>query len=477
MVGTRYISEDLVTVHTAQGRRVLAWGDAIEVMGNAGANTQVRIAGEGGRPLDGEVRGKLPTQAKSVLKFSMVDVQQGDGLVVETPEGKVILIDGGDNQLFARYLAARYQGSSTDAPLEVDAIVVTHGDADHFDGLNKIRDSEKHKTPRKRLFLHPKRVYHNGLVKGPSKLDDGEMFGTTVDASFGLAIADLYDDPRDAPATHANRYFQRWNATLNHWEKRGTIDLRRLAFGNKNAFSFLEPEGIEVEVIGPIERRTTRGGKRRTVLTFLRTPPKTVELPLGVEDDGSSKRPYSASHTINGHSVAFRMTYGNVRFLFTGDLNQESMELLRKKVGPGGLQAEIFKAPHHGSADFDLAAIEAVAPVVSMISSGDESSRKEYIHPRATLIGALGRASRASLPIVLCTELAAFFELRGSSKTDKGKSYFGFERTSFGIIQIRTDGRRVLVFTHSGKENMKEAYRFTVDEHHAVKFAADVRKR
>ena len=40
-----------------------------------------------------------------MLKVNFVDVQQGDGAVIESPDGKVILIDGGDNQLFARYLA------------------------------------------------------------------------------------------------------------------------------------------------------------------------------------------------------------------------------------------------------------------------------------------------------------------------------------------------------------------------------------
>ncbi len=49
--------------------------------------------------------------------------------------------------------------------------------------------------------------------------------------------------------------------------------------------------------------------------------------------------------------------------------------------------------------------------------------------------------------------------------------------TNFGIIQIRTDGKRVLVFTHSGKAAMKEAYRFTVDDKHSVKFAKTVVKR
>jgi hypothetical protein len=41
--------------------------------------------------------------------------------------------------------------------------------------------------------------------------------------------------------------------------------------------------------------------------------------------------------------------------------------------------------------------------------------------------------------------------------------FFAFKRTQFGIVHIRTDGRRVLVFTHSGKRDMKEAYAFKVD--------------
>ena len=52
-----------------------------------------------------------------------VDVQQGDGAVIESPQGKIILVDGGDNQLFARYLAARFRGTSDDKPKEIDCIL------------------------------------------------------------------------------------------------------------------------------------------------------------------------------------------------------------------------------------------------------------------------------------------------------------------------------------------------------------------
>ena len=174
MGNVSYIKEDLVTVSLdgSERKMVLAWGDAVEVIEYKNKRTKIRIRGRDARPVTGTVKGRLPVQEEGVLQFSMVDVQQGDGMVLQTPNGRTILIDGGDNKLFARYLATRYRGSKKDSPLEVDAIVVTHGDADHFEGLNKIRESENHEEARKRLFIHPKHIYHNGLVKGPSALSN-----------------------------------------------------------------------------------------------------------------------------------------------------------------------------------------------------------------------------------------------------------------------------------------------------------------
>jgi hypothetical protein len=42
---------------------------------------------------------------------------------------------------------------------------------------------------------------------------------------------------------------------------------------------------------------------------------------------------------------------------------------------------------------------------------------------------------------------------------------------------VRTDGSRVLAFTHSGKEGMNEAYRFTVSPTGEIAFAPKVTKR
>jgi hypothetical protein len=60
--------------------------------------------------------------------------------------------------------------------------------------------------------------------------------------------------------------------------------------------------------------------------------------------------------------------------------------------------------------------------------------------------------------------------------TTGGRRVFAFERTNFGIAHIRTDGTRVLAFTHSGKKGMNEAYRFDVDATGAVAFAPAVSK-
>ena len=177
-------------------------------------------------------------------------------------------------------------------------------------------------------------------------------------------------------------------------------------------FGFLGP-AVRWRSRGPFPPPSPTPAQSKPALPFLHDPPTSAVIHLETNRDPSDS--FSVSHTINGHSIAFRLTYGNVRFNFTGDLNQESMALMRQRLPLAALEAEIVKAPHHGSADFDLQALQAMRPVVSLISSGDESASKEHIHPRATLVSALGKVSRSETGIVLCTELAAFFAMRGNS--------------------------------------------------------------
>lgn len=472
--------------------RTLAWGDEVTVTTQTATRIEVETVYFNEQP-DGSILpvkevGFIeprkssgvktadvvrPRNQNDVLKVNVVDVQQGDGAVIEAPDGKVILVDGGDNQMFARYLAGRFRGTTAANPRGIDCILVTHGDADHFAGLPEIFKSETNKEKRKRLFIQPKRYYHNGIVKRPSKKDgksvpDVELLGATRKVGTQTFLTGLETDLLKVPDTEMNAPFKEWKEALKEYNKRAKIEFRRLQFGDDQAFSFFNQGDLRIDVLGPLV--TTVAGK--PALRFLGNPPKGPRVghesvSLG-EDDFKG---HSASHTINGHSVVLRLAYGGFSYLFTGDLNDEASRFLTREHNAGrlNLKSEIFKVPHHGSADFSGALFQAVSPVVSIVSSGDESAQKEYIHPRATLIGALGKWSRVPEPLIFVTELVAFFKVEGWSRLADDKKalkrgeFFGFSRTAFGMVKTRTNGKRLLVYTDSGNVQMKEAYAYALD--------------
>lgn len=513
----KVVGEDLVKVISEDDHKkvltILAWGDPVHVVEDEKDSEFYKIKTSRYRDVGdsnyekvevyGLVKKKKVTLKEDgeikILKTSFVDVQQGDGICIESPQGLKILIDGGDNALFARYLAQRYRNSSKDDPVIIDAIVVTHGDADHFAGLTEIWKSENNRKERKRLFLRPRRIFHNGIIKGPSSRGSQpvpytKILGKTKMHNGKLYLTELVDDLRKVKRERLNKPFASWIQAIKAWEKNGKetkknpVAITRLQFGDDDQFSFLHDENINIKVLAPLTEEISGTPS----LPMLGQPPKQISLEATEEDPRSTKA-YSASHTINGHSIVLQMQYGNVHFLFTGDLNQDSSLELQRRAKDDGLhlQSEIFKVPHHGSADYSHNFIKTVKPVVSIISSGDENARKEYIHPRATIVGSLGRHSRLDRPLVFVTEMVAFFEYVGKSKLletkmKKNKSsrhaggqqeYYGFKRSSFGIVHVRTDGKRVLVFTHTGKRDLKEAYCFEVSDNGEIKNFAEVKPR
>jgi hypothetical protein len=186
------INVDFAVLRREDGspRTLLAWGDRVRVLDRTATKVEVEVTDFKEQP-DGSIRPvaasgflkrklrvdgadrqvALPVDDVRVLQVAFVDVQQGDGALVQTPSGKLITIDGGENQLFARFLAGRLRDTSPAARRRIDAMVVTHGDADHFAGLSEIRESETEEdlADHKRLFIHPERVFHNGLVKRPPR--------------------------------------------------------------------------------------------------------------------------------------------------------------------------------------------------------------------------------------------------------------------------------------------------------------------
>ncbi|MGQ0534860.1 MAG: ComEC/Rec2 family competence protein [Methanobacteriota archaeon] len=478
MATTRIVDNDVLKLYDwSDPDRLVAtlfWGDTVNVVDLPGAGEAIEIPR---RVWDDDEerykpridRCRIPARARfrtdRLLKVRFVDVGQGDAAILESPKGHVVLIDGGEEYHLRRYLYTSYSHVLAERPLKCDAIVVTHGDADHFKGLTLAAEAFRAAgSP----LITAERVFHNGLVKRTTNRD-ADAFGATVASDGSTYVTDLVDDVSTVPDERMNRPFQDWKDALVRLKKsNGTMRIRRLSWGDDEAFAFLRDDGIRTQVLGPIVDRVN--GK--PALKLLRKP-------------GSAS--LSASHTVNGHSVVLRFTYGNVRILFGADLNEESEERLleRARDDEVSLAAEVFKVPHHGSADFSSRLLEAVRPVVSVVSSGDESSAKEYIHPRAGLIGALGKFSRPTVerPLIYVTEMVAFFERigrasvtkmepRGSPPKSLGVLPRVYHKKTPGIVHVRTDGKRVLVATNSGKDDQKEAYAFHVGSKGEIRFDA-----
>ncbi|HHV62367.1 MAG TPA: DNA internalization-related competence protein ComEC/Rec2 [Firmicutes bacterium] len=91
---------------------------------------------------------------------------------------------------------------------------------------------------------------------------------------------------------------------------------------------------------------------------------------------------------INNNSLVVRLSYRNVRFLFTGDIEIEGQRELVAECKEGGVEAEalrstVLKVPHHGSRySLDRLFLGCVDPKVAVISVG----RNRFGHPDARVL-------------------------------------------------------------------------------------------
>lgn len=482
---TRILDDDIIRLYELGKPRntknliaTLFWGDSVRVIGEQDGEYVIELWRREWN-LDknryewkkkiGSLPPKTQFRDQPILKVRFLDVGQGDASIVETPQGKILLIDGGEEEHIRRYINVAYSHILREKPFHCDAIIITHGDADHFAGLTKLVEASRSSAS---PLITSSRVFHNGLVK-KSGDQVNDAFGKILKVDGATYAIELEEDLLSVPDARMNRPFKAWKKALQQLNDKsgGVMTIQRLQYGDDKKFEFLSPEGITVKVLGPIVEPV----EGKPALRFLGEP---------------GHRAPSVSHTINGHSIVLKLTYRNLRFLFGADLNEESEERLLDRARTDGLSltAEVLKVPHHGSAEFNPHMFKEISPVVSVVSSGDESVAKEYIHPRAGLMGALGKYSRASVskPLVYATEMVAFFERLGEIEALEvkptgakgkvlGRIHNAYRKTAFGIVHVRTDGERVLVATHSGRDDKKESYSFRVDEQGGVTFEATTR--
>jgi beta-lactamase superfamily II metal-dependent hydrolase len=394
---------------------------------------------------------------KRMLEINFVDIGQGDGCHIVTPEDEIMLIDageglglsgdGGDNMF--RFLNWRYNlrnrkvigvdgvtenSENVKPPKDIDYAIISHPDLDHYYGFYNIFKNPK---------LLIKKVCHNGIVERPTKGIDKKTW--------------LYDLGEKVTVTSDKKQTYLWDTVLTDTEMQGLIAtnkdsrkfyLKTLVAAKENNpninFQFIDSSQeyldhfrgsnpMHLKVLAPISEEVSKNDKTRRCL-----------IKLGNEGE-----------TKNGHSIAFKLLFGKVSILLGGDLNSKSQDyiaqyyskekkklsdledeiykielelsgskqlsiLRRKKLEQeleekrillnliisktkGVFKSDIAKACHHGASDVLDSFLHTIHPIATVISSGDNES---HSHPRPDALGAFGKSSRGKRPLIFSTELA-----------------------------------------------------------------------
>lgn len=113
------------------------------------------------------------------------------------------------------------------------------------------------------------------------------------------------------------------------------------------------------------------------------TPEPGVQLDLGKNTTAQMFAPNSSSYPdTNNYSVVLKITYGNTKFLFTGDAEKTSeSEMLDKNYD---LSSDVLKVGHHGSSSSTSNKfLDKVNPKIAIISCGKNN---KYGHPHKKTI-------------------------------------------------------------------------------------------
>lgn len=452
--------------------RFLLWGDGVRLLPDAPEQGRRRVRARGA---SGWVR-ESDLGGEPLLEVYFIDVGQGDGVLVRTPDFRHLLIDGGYPRAsqpslksaadFVDWKFARDYGVDT---IAIDALIASHNDHDHYGGLDDLLDvAQNAELDAKRVVVE--RFFHAGLSwwKGASgRRTLGATHGVGrhrrhVQLLGDRASAESATDGGAAPQLHGA-----WRDFIAKVVAARTADGAPTPFERLSQRSGVLPGfdgaggGVRVRVLGPVEHDA--GGRP------------------GLQRFGAE------SQSTNGHSVLLRLDWRKARILVTGDLNKASQQALLEAHAhePYVFACDVAKACHHGSEDASYTFLQAMQPAATVISSGDAEG---HDHPRPRIVAASGLTGHLSFrddelitPLVYSTEIARSVllgrlesvqlpgggSLEGAALKDAWAHYRvhkpgaiaatpGRRRLSgafivaglvYGLVNVRTDGETVLCAT------------------------------
>lgn len=354
------------------------------------------------------------TRNDRVLKLFFSDVGQGDAVLIETPSNQRILVDCGPNDNIYNYLSKwqySYLLNSPDSKVHIDAVIITHFDADHYEGLIPILNDRRFSFGT---------IYHNGIARFQIKKSNrpsryNENLGKTKGKKKNKVLLTYFSSMSELLSlekpgeTAFQKTFSKFVASCKVATSEGRLNKLKLLTKAKKIPELTDTDNnLSVNVLGPI---------------------------IEDGDEKAFKWFSNSSHTRNGHSVVFKLSYGEKSILLGGDLNSQSERyLLDHHTNDSVFNVDVAKSCHHGSSDFSIAFLKSIDAAATVISSGDNEI---YSHPRADAIGAVAKYSSSKLPLVFSSELSRSVKADGS--------------ILYGMINLRTNGKEIVM------AQMKEA--------------------
>jgi len=454
----------------------LIFGDYIKILDLTIINERVKVfsrGSEGWIDIDS-------IQKKRILEVNFIDIGQGDGCHLVTPDDEHYLIDAGKGDNMYRYLFWRFNlDINRNLGIKFKAIL-SHPDNDHFLGFRDIFKSGAVKFDK---------IYHSGVVQRPKNTakrwntEIGEAIKLSDDKKYLLSIVGTNEEMNSLLEDSGNLSGSgsQYLKTLNLSRKNAPLPEFVTLDQNHKDINVLDGQQFRMKVLSPIIKKM----------------------------DGKNVLPYfrSLSKTKNGHSVLIRVEYKGLRILLGGDINEEAGKYINRQLAPNAnqeLRVDVAKACHHGSHLFSYEFLENLNALCTVISSGDDES---YSHPRPDTIGALGKTGYSKRPLIFSTELARsnkefskssvpvlvkkyqlwedlkndllsfkrdyvptpenakLLELKEKEEMDAYKEINSY-LTRYGMISLRSDGEKMILAqklerdSHSGKYDI---YKFQFD--------------
>lgn len=295
--------------------------------------------------------------------FCTLDVRRarkGDCLILhygsKTDPG-LILIDGGPSDVYKPQLKPRLaqirkaRGLADNAALPVDALMVSHIDDDHINGVLELtKELLEAKGAQQPLSLKLQGIWHNTfddiIGNSPKELTaavtaqfgtaslsgDVEVEGLDPDAAKVLASVGQGFRLRDDAKGLKVRINPQFGGKLILAQKKG----KKIDMG----------KGLKFTVIGPMNDEVVDLQKEHDAFLKKNQKDKATKGALAAFSDTS---------VANLSSVVVLAEVGKKRILFTGDARGdkiiEGLELvgLLKDDGKSTIHVDVLKAPHHGS--------------------------------------------------------------------------------------------------------------------------------